>query len=301
MLWRMGLNTSRRVVAITATALGNRIALVAWVALASQLMLSSSMLSNSANAQQPKLPLHYRHNSENMSPGEIGQRQLRHSVPMRGYYQPVQVFVPEGAKVSLASGGQFDPPNVDEVTVGMKIGQVYRMKVTNIPGLEGHEVFPTIEVVNRLYPPKGLKQDYPIPIELTEKELYYAVNGLYVTRVIYLEPPHKTSSDPLDPDKQPYYEVGHKEDPLKVADQLGRPMAILRMGSRVPERNGLTGQFTFGMPHFERYTAQVMQHIGDQGVEPPLPPAGQDPQSRRTYPRVPLKTSRYPVLPATYR
>ena len=36
---------------------------------------------------------------------------------------------------------------------GMLIGQVYRLRVTNIPHQPGVEVFPTIQVIDRLYPP----------------------------------------------------------------------------------------------------------------------------------------------------
>ncbi|MFT7640016.1 MAG: hypothetical protein ACI9G1_001754, partial [Pirellulaceae bacterium] len=100
MLWRMCLNASSRVAAKTAATLTSSIVLVVCTA-----MLTQFVLASLADAQQPKLPLHYRHNSETMSPGEIGKRQLRHSVPMRGYYQPVRVLLPEGAKVSLANQG----------------------------------------------------------------------------------------------------------------------------------------------------------------------------------------------------
>ena len=71
----------------------------------------------------------------------------------------------------------------------MLIGSVYRLRVTNIPLQEGLEVFPTIEVIDRLYPPVGQEFRFPIPIELTQEELEMALDGKFVTRVIYLEEP----------------------------------------------------------------------------------------------------------------
>ena len=49
------------------------------------------------------------------------------------------------------------------------------------------------------------------------------------------------------------------EDPLKVADKLGRPMAILRMGSRIPDMDAAHARFIYGSPplvkHYKRGTA----------------------------------------------
>ena len=71
----------------------------------------------------------------------------------------------------------------------MLIGKVYRFRVTGIKRNEGFEVFPTVEVINRMYPPKGQATRFPIPIQLTEEELALAISGRFVTRVIYLEDP----------------------------------------------------------------------------------------------------------------
>src|SRR5207253_2647532 len=72
---------------------------------------------------------------------------------------------------------------------GMLIGSVYRLRVIGIPRHEGVEVFPTIEVVNRLYPPPGQELRFPVPVELTLEDLELAMEGHFVTRIIYLEYP----------------------------------------------------------------------------------------------------------------
>jgi len=71
----------------------------------------------------------------------------------------------------------------------MLIGAVYRMRVTNIRLAEGAEVFPTVEVVDRLYTPVGQERRFAIPIDITEEDLKLAIDGKFVTRVIYLENP----------------------------------------------------------------------------------------------------------------
>ena len=51
--------------------------------------------------------VHYRHRGD-MPPGAIGQWQLQRGGPLPGYFQPTEVIVPQGSKLSLAVGLQFD-------------------------------------------------------------------------------------------------------------------------------------------------------------------------------------------------
>ena len=51
----------------------------------------------------------------------------------------------------------------------MLVGRVYRICVLNIPLRTGQEVFPTIEIVDRLYPPIGQELRFPIQIDLPRK------------------------------------------------------------------------------------------------------------------------------------
>jgi hypothetical protein len=94
---------------------------------------------------------------------------------------------------------------------------------------------------------------FPIPIELTLEELEMALAGKMITRAIYLEDPRTALPVPDDPLRQRYFEVAPGEDLLQVADRLGRPVAILRMGSRLPDDGGPDDAFLFGSPPLERY------------------------------------------------
>jgi hypothetical protein len=169
-----------------------------------------------------------------MPPGAIGSLRLLRGGPLSGYFQPVQIRAPQGARISLAEEGGFAQSEVDEVLVGMQIGPVYRLKVTNLPIELDQELFPTIEIIDRLYPPPGLALRYPIPIELTADELDMGARGMFVTRVIYLEDPNLALPVQRQADEQPWVEAPRGADPLVVADGLGRPVAILRIGGRVP-------------------------------------------------------------------
>jgi len=200
-----------------------------WVAaMLTYLVAATSTLS------QTTPEVHYRYHGVATSPGAIGSQQLQRGGPLRGYFQPVEITAPPGALVSLATAGDFSDLYAAPLHVGLLIAPVYRLRVTNIPRHEGLEVFPTIELVNRLYPPAGQARKFPVPIELTQEDLELALAGKFVTRVIYLEDPQHALPARLDQEEQNWFDAGPSADPLQVADELGRPIAILCMGGRLP-------------------------------------------------------------------
>jgi hypothetical protein len=176
--------------------------------------------------------------------------------PLSGYCQPVEIRAPKGARISPAAGSAWGQGQLDRLLVGLAIGPVYRFRVTEIPAHPGVEVFPTVEVIDRLYPPPGQSLRFPIPVDLTEEELLLAAEGKFVTRVIYLEDPQLAI--PIDEkpgDETRWVEVRPGEDPLVTADALGRPMAILRIGGRLPEAAGADAAFVYGAPPAVVYPA----------------------------------------------
>lgn len=204
-----------------------------------------------AAAQGP--PVHWL-NAGAMPPGAIGSLRLHRGGPLSGYFQPVEIRAPDGARISLAQEGGFSQTQDSPALVGMQIGSVYRLRITDIPQLAGQEVFPTIEVIDRLYPPPGLALQFPIPVQLTQDELEMAAEGMFVTRVIYLEDPNQALpiAQAADGD-QPWVEAAAGDDPLVEADRLGRPVAILRMGGRVPIAGDQSGPFACGAPRAVLY------------------------------------------------
>lgn len=208
------------------------------------LLVSTSVLAEDR-------PVHWRHAGA-MPPGAIGRQRLMRGGPLSGFCQPVEIRAPGGARISPAAGSGFLEGRAGRILVGLAIGPVYRFRVTEIPGQPGLELFPTVEVVDRLHPPPGEMLRFPIPIELTREELLSAGEGRFITRVIYLEDP--MLAVPLDEEEeQRWVEAEPGEDPLVVADHLGRPMAILRLGGRVPEIGETAPGFLYGAPPVQVY------------------------------------------------
>jgi hypothetical protein len=207
--------------------------------------------ANAAHSQQP--PVHYLHQGV-MPPGAIGGQQLQRGGPLPGYFQPVEIKGPAGSLISLAANGQFEEVQQSSARVGMLLGAVYRLRVVQIPLNPSLEVYPTIELVNRLYTPRGQERRFAVPIELTQEDIELALHDKFVTRVIYLEDPDIATPARQDPATQSWFEVRPGDDPLAVADALGRPMAILRIGGRVPIAGEVPdAEFLCGCPPFLRF------------------------------------------------
>lgn len=168
--------------------------------------------------------------------------------PVPGYFQPTQIRCPQGGSIAIATNGTFAGGTPSVLNAGLLIGSPYRLKITEIPGLPGVELYPTVELLDRLHPPVGLEIRFPIPIHLTSQELRMAAEGLFVTRVIYLEDPTNPVVIQDQANRQRFLDVRFNEDPLRVADQLGRPMAILRIGSKQPRMDRQTERFMFSSP-----------------------------------------------------
>lgn len=210
-------------------------------------MLAMFVWSEPLSAQSP--PAHWLHAGA-MPPGAIGSTRLQRGGPLSNYIQPVDLRSKESIEVSVFTGGGFTNPKTSGQLVGLLIGRVYRFKVTGVPNYETVEIYPTVELIDRLHPPCGKELRFPVPVELTTQELQMAARGAFVTRVIYVEDP--TQALPTDQKGTAYFEANRCDDPLVVADVLGRPIAILRIGSRAPTDQADHG-FSYGAPPVQFY------------------------------------------------
>jgi hypothetical protein len=219
------------------------------------------LLANQANAQRP----YERHNllDSKMAPGLAAQASLLSDPRLSQVVQPVRVIAPNHARLEVGGSGGFAETHSARVTVGLMIGPVYRFKVTNIPNHPGKELYPSIEILGRLHAPPGLEDKFPIQINILQDDLERAIEGSMVTKVIYLEDPDTAFPHRHVEDHQPYFDVLRNEDPLRAAERLGRPMAILRMGSRVPTGQPDDQGFDFNTP-----TPTIMEEVEVVGNRP---------------------------------
>jgi uncharacterized repeat protein (TIGR01451 family) len=189
-----------------------------------------------------------------VSAQQVFQQQVLHAgfpgEPVRGYFQPVQIRTPEGTSLAGVVTGQFSERLPSPFQAGMLIGYDYRLRITGIPFHPGSELFPTVTLLARTYPPQGRELEFPIIIHLTLEDLELALAGRYVIRVIYLENPNTALPIQTGNDEQLSHDIP-SGDPVAVAATQGLPVAIVRIGGRVPQNipSGLLSpDFCFGSP-----------------------------------------------------
>src|SRR5436190_10772881 len=152
-------------------------------------------------------------------------------------------------EVAFYTGPQGENSAVAAPAVAaLRVGSVYRLKISGMPDYPGAELYPTVELIDRLHPPRGREVEFAIPIVLTAEEIEMALEGRLVTKVIYLEQPDRAA-----PVRNTNAARNRLTDPrenlLAVADEAGRPMVIVRVGGRLPDAGDLeTGFFGFGDP-----------------------------------------------------
>jgi hypothetical protein len=218
------------------------------VALAILVIAAADCGAQQNQGSVPSGSVHYLLNAD-MPPGALGQSRLMRRGPVHAYYQPVQIYAPEGASVSMADGYGFTQPVAAPIRVGMQVGAVYRLLISGLPEMPGVEIYPSVEIIDRTYPPPGQAALFPIPVHIDRDDIAQALAGRLVTRVVYLEDPQTALPLPEEAHTQRSLEIRPDMDPLQEADRLGRPVAVLRIGSRVPPNDPAQLQhFLLGNP-----------------------------------------------------
>lgn len=229
-----------------------------WISHTGKRLLALSALAGLGMAPQlsAQPPEQYYFPLNQMTP--LGQ-----SAYITGFQHPNEPFQLQAIRVDLPSRGKvtfFATPDRSPATIEttqlarVAPGFVYRLRIAEMPEFPGIELYPTIEILDRLHPPAGQEDDFPVPIALTAEEIDHAINGRLVTKVVYLEQPqiaYPTSRTP----QEAVQDVRSEDNLLLEADRRGRPMVIVRLGARQPLADGDNSSF-FGPPApFELQTA----------------------------------------------
>jgi hypothetical protein len=247
--------------------------ILGWLAVIA-ICIAAALINPAAHGQSTRTPLPNTAEpllNDDMPPGVIGSIQLQHKPHLRGVWQAIEIRAPQGVQVNFAEGGQFAPDIPSPARVAVLVGPVYRLRLTGIPGDQDLELFPTIEVIDRTCPPAEREHRFPIPIEIDEQDLADAAKGELVVRVVYVE--DNEIAEPVNTAGLPQrvLDVRPNQNALRTADSLGRPVAILRIGSRVP--NVTEGQdwfaFLYGCPPWTPLKAvPTKQQLIDEGRWP---------------------------------
>jgi hypothetical protein len=152
----------------------------------------------------------------------------------------VRFVGPAGAKVGWYVGGggsdamgrplliphQLDVPG----RYNFIQASIYRLKLSEIPGRPGLELYPTIEVVPANPKTEPFLSHNYIPVEFTEQDFDQVTAGNYVTKVIYLPDPLAQSPTGAGIEELISTQLEPGVDPIAEAHRRGHILLIVRLG-----------------------------------------------------------------------
>ena len=168
---------------------------------------------------------------------------------------------PEGMQVrwDVQAEGAFDSfPMVVPGRHNFPQAAIFRLKLTNIAGREGVELYPTLEVGPTTPRTEAYLAHNAVPVQFTEEDFDQVLSGNFVTKVIYLP----------DPEFQEYALAGVETlvstrldpgvDPITEADRRGAILAVIRLGNKDVELPGANGVATPSIPSVAGNAGGVM-------------------------------------------
>ena len=142
---------------------------------------------------------------------------------------------PEGMMVAwdISMPGQFDSaPMVCPGRYNFPQGAIYRLKLTNIPGYDGVELYPTLEVGPGIPRTQAFLAHNAIPIEFTPSDFEQVLSGNFVTKVIYLPDPEYQELALAGVETLVSTRLDPGVDPIVEADRRGAILGVVRLGNK---------------------------------------------------------------------
>jgi uncharacterized repeat protein (TIGR01451 family) len=196
------------------------------------LALIAGLLTHSSACAQSSVSARFANSND--VPGNVAFTSLLANPQWVGRVQPVKLMLPEKTIVSTWQGSWVDCEYADP-TVATSIGPIYQVRIKGEFRTRTFDLFPTLEMVSCLNPPAELQLRFPVLVAISEDDIEQALAGRLVTKVIYVENPETALPyRQLCNGHQAFFDVTDLEDPIKTASRLGRPIAILRLGTRQP-------------------------------------------------------------------
>ena len=152
--------------------------------------------------------------------------------------------------------GSFDSaPLVCPATHDFGQGGIYRLKLSNVPGHPGKELFPTLEIAPTAARTQAFLAHSSVPVEFTDNDFDQVFSGNFVTKVIYL-PNHEFQGIAMSGvGTLVHTQLQPGIDPIVEASKRGAILAVIRMGNKdlstQPQQQwaGVPGQMMGGSMH----------------------------------------------------
>jgi hypothetical protein len=129
--------------------------------------------------------------------------------------------------------GTFDSePCVCPATHDFGQGAIYRLKLSNIPGRQGKELYPTLEIAPTMARTQAFLAHNSIPIEFTDNDFDQVFSGNFITKVVYLPNPEYQGLAMAGVGTLVNTQLEPGVDPIVEASNRGAILAVIRMGNK---------------------------------------------------------------------
>jgi hypothetical protein len=142
---------------------------------------------------------------------------------------------PDGLQVNwdVAQPGAFDSePLIAPGRYNFPQGAIYRLKVSNVPGRPGVELYPTLEVGPATPRTEAYLDHNAIPVQFTEEDFDQILSGNFVTKVLYLPDAEFQELALAGVETLVSTRLDPGIDPIVEADRRGTILAIVRIGNK---------------------------------------------------------------------
>jgi len=177
-----------------------------------------------------------------MPPGGIVQAQMAQAnaaagAMFQGQRTQIRFVRPSGMKVSWFTQGPDGRPTFSTTPVeapgryNFPQAAIYRLKLSNIEGRPGLEVYPTMEVVPCNPKTAAFLAHSAVPIDFTNEDFKQIADGNYLVKVIYLPDPQFQDVAGTGTDEILSTRLDPGADPIQEALRRGSILVVLRMGN----------------------------------------------------------------------
>jgi hypothetical protein len=129
--------------------------------------------------------------------------------------------------------GAFDSaPFICPATHDFVQGNIYRLKLTDIPGHPGKELYPTLEIAPTAARTQAFLAHSSVPIEFTDNDFDQVFSGNFVTKVVYLPNPEFQGIAMSGVGTLVNTQLQPGVDPIVEASKRGSILAVIRMGNK---------------------------------------------------------------------
>jgi len=148
---------------------------------------------------------------------------------------------PDGMQIRwdvTAMGGFDSEPLIAPGRYDFPQGAIYRLKITDILGHEGIELYPSLEVAPVTPRTAAYLAHNAVPFQLTDEDLDQVTTGNFVTKVVYLPDAEYQELAVAGVETLVSTRLDPGVDPVVEADRRGSILAIIRIGNKDLEAPG---------------------------------------------------------------